>query len=78
MLIIRARTSGGVVPLDVKTFTFPGGLLRVECVDGDFVLFDQQTEDQEARGVLREVWRDGKLLIDESLATIRARLRNSE
>lgn len=29
MLIIRARTSGGMVPLDVKTFTFPGGELQV-------------------------------------------------
>lgn len=52
------------------------GLLRVEYIDGDFVLFDQQTEDQETCGALREVWRDGKLLVDESLAAIRARLRS--
>lgn len=51
------------------------GLLRVEYEDGQFVLYDQQTREQEQQGCLREVFRDGNLLIDESLATIRERLK---
>lgn len=51
------------------------GLLRVEYEDGKFVLYDQQTREQEKQGCLREVFRDGKLLIDENLSTIRERLK---
>ena len=51
------------------------GLLRVEKEGDDFVLYDQQNEEQERQGCLEVVFRDGELLRDESLATIRARLR---
>lgn len=51
------------------------GLLRVENENGKFVLYDQQTREQEQQGCLKEVFRDGKLLIDESLSTIRNRLQ---
>lgn len=51
------------------------GLLRVEKEGDDFVLYDNQTEGQEKLGELRTVFKDGELLVDESLATIRARLR---
>lgn len=50
------------------------GLLRVEYEDGKFVLYDQQTPEQEKQGCLVEVFRDGKLLVDQSLAEIRTRL----
>lgn len=53
------------------------GLLRVEQVGKDFVLHDDQTEDQETQGALRTVFKDGVLLIDEDLETIRRRLRES-
>jgi len=35
------------------------GLLRVELVDGEYVLHDQQTEEQEDQGELQTVFRDG-------------------
>lgn len=50
------------------------GLLRVERVGDDFVLHDRQTEEQAAGGELRPVFRNGELLVDDSLATIRGRL----
>ena len=51
------------------------GLLRVEYENGDFVLYDQQTPEQEKQGLLRTVFKDGVLTIDESIDTIRARLQ---
>ena len=50
------------------------GLLRVEREGGRFVLHDNQTEAQERQGALRTVFEDGRLVVDEDLATIRARL----
>ncbi|TAG36256.1 MAG: nicotinate phosphoribosyltransferase [Polaromonas sp.] len=50
------------------------GLLRVEQEGNDFVLYDQQSPEQEAQGALQTVFRDGKLLREESLSTIRQRL----
>lgn len=50
------------------------GLLRVDKVGNDYVLTDRVTREQEAGGELREVFRDGKLLFETSLAEIRARL----
>lgn len=35
------------------------GLLRVEEIDGNFVLFDQQTPEQEQQGELVRVFEDG-------------------
>lgn len=51
------------------------GLLRVEFENGDFVLYDQQTPEQEKQGLLRTVFKDGVLTIDESIDTIRTRLQ---
>lgn len=39
--------------------------------------YDQQTWEQEASGELREIFRDGKLLVDESLDTIRERIKET-
>jgi nicotinamide phosphoribosyltransferase len=50
------------------------GLLRVEQEGNDFVLYDQQSPSQETQGALQTVFRDGKLLREESLNTIRQRL----
>lgn len=50
------------------------GLLRVDKVGNDYVLTDRCTREQEQGGELKEVFRDGKLLFETSLADIRARL----
>ena len=50
------------------------GLLRVEREGDDYVLYDEQTQEQEAGGELAVVFEDGKLLLDETFANIRARL----
>lgn len=51
------------------------GLLRVEREDGQYVLYDQQTWEQEAQGELRTVFEDGELLINDTFEAIRQRLR---
>jgi nicotinamide phosphoribosyltransferase len=53
------------------------GLLRIELEQGEYVLHDRQTEEQEALGELKEVFRDGKLVRFQTLAEIRARVRGS-
>lgn len=50
------------------------GLLRVELVDGEYVLLDDQTETQEKQGELKVVYEDGNLYNEVSLADIRKRL----
>ncbi len=52
------------------------GLLRVEKEGDNFVLYDDQTPEQEKQGCLRVVFQDGKILNEESLVTIRGRLRS--
>lgn len=53
------------------------GLLRIELEDGKYVQYDQQTREQEQQGELREVFRDGNLLIETTLEEIRENVRNS-
>ncbi len=53
------------------------GLLRVDIIDGELTLKDQCTLEEEAGGELKEVFRDGKLLIDQSLTEIRKRVSDS-
>jgi len=50
------------------------GLLRVELIDNEYVLFDEQTEDQEKQGALEVVYENGNLVKEVSLADIRKRL----
>lgn len=50
------------------------GLLRVEKVNEEFVVFDQQTAEQEQQGELKEVFRNGQLIVETSLDEVRARL----
>lgn len=53
------------------------GLLRVELEDGKYVLYDQQTPEQEQQGELKTVFKDGKLLVETSLEEIRKRVQES-
>ncbi|HAP26105.1 MAG TPA: nicotinate phosphoribosyltransferase, partial [Achromobacter sp.] len=53
------------------------GLLRVDQTPDGYVLHDQQTPEQAAGGALAPVFRDGELLVEQSLAEIRARLQGS-
>lgn len=54
------------------------GLLKIfKNAEGGYELEDQCSWEEEAQGELKEVFRDGKLLIDYSLAEIRERLKNS-
>lgn len=54
------------------------GLLQIfKNAESEYELKDQCTWEEEAQGELKEVFRDGKLLIDYSLAEIRERLKNS-
>lgn len=50
------------------------GLLRVEKQNGEYILLDDQTEDQEKQGELNVVFEDGKIVKEVNLAEIRARL----
>lgn len=50
------------------------GLLRVESLNGDFALFDEQTPEQEEMGDLKVVFEDGVAYNLQTLAEIRNRL----
>lgn len=50
------------------------GLLRVEKEGDNYVLYDQQTPEQEEQGSLQVVFEDGKLYNETSLSEIRSRL----
>jgi nicotinamide phosphoribosyltransferase len=50
------------------------GLLRIERNETGYVLFDEQTQEQEAGGELKTVFEDGKLLVDVTLDQVRDRL----
>lgn len=50
------------------------GLLRVEKEDDNFVLYDQQTPEQEQEGLLEVVYSDGYLVKEETFSTIRERV----
>lgn len=51
------------------------GLLRVELEDGAYVLYDQQTPEQELKGELKTVFKDGNLLNATTLSEIRERIK---
>lgn len=50
------------------------GLLRVEYEDGRFVLYDEQTEDQERQGLLTVVYQDGVFSETQAFEEIRSRM----
>jgi nicotinamide phosphoribosyltransferase len=51
------------------------GLMKIELENGMYKLIDQATWEQEQQGELREVLRDGKLLIDQTLEEVRERVK---
>jgi len=51
------------------------GLMKIINENGKYKLIDQVSWDIEKQGELKEVFRDGKLLIDHSLAEIRTRIQ---
>ncbi len=50
------------------------GLLRIEKEHGDYVLYDQQTFEQEQQGELTTVFKDGRIVLEHNIADIRKRL----
>ncbi|MCP4437537.1 MAG: nicotinate phosphoribosyltransferase [Aureispira sp.] len=50
------------------------GLLRVELEDGKYVMYDEQTAEQEKQGLLETVFLDGELTRTTTLAEIRERM----
>ncbi|MFN7099765.1 MAG: nicotinate phosphoribosyltransferase, partial [Flavobacterium sp.] len=53
------------------------GLMKIELVEGQYTLTDEVSWEEEQKGELKEVFRDGKLLIDLSLSEIRSQVKNS-
>ncbi|WGH75302.1 nicotinate phosphoribosyltransferase [Tenacibaculum tangerinum] len=53
------------------------GLLKITLEDGEYQLHDQVSWEEEQQGELREVFRDGKLLVDQKLSKIRLMTKNS-
>jgi nicotinamide phosphoribosyltransferase len=52
------------------------GLLRVEMEDGELIMYDQQTEEQEKQGLLKTVFLDGELKRKTNLRLIRELVRS--
>jgi nicotinamide phosphoribosyltransferase len=53
------------------------GLMRIEFENNTYKLLDQVNWDSEREGELKEVFRDGKLLIDQTLTEIRQRTKKT-
>ena len=53
------------------------GRLRVDLIDGEYVLKDQCTLEEESGGELKTVFLNGKLVINQTLSEIRQRLAKS-
>ena len=51
------------------------GLMKIELSNGIYKLLDQVNWETEAQGELKEVFRDGKLLVNQSLEEIRKRVK---
>jgi Nicotinate phosphoribosyltransferase (NAPRTase) family. len=52
------------------------GLMKVIEENNTYRLKDRVSWEEENTGALREIFRDGKLLVEENLAEIRARIKN--
>lgn len=61
----------------VNSKTSAKGFLRVELENDSYVLYDQQTPQQEAQGELQTVFLNGKLVRETSLQEIRQRVKDS-
>ncbi|SHG63063.1 hypothetical protein SAMN05443663_103338 [Flavobacterium defluvii] len=52
------------------------GLMKIDLIDGKYHLTDNVSWEEEKQGELKEVFRDGKLLVDQSLNEIRTRIKS--
>ncbi|WP_202700523.1 nicotinate phosphoribosyltransferase [Flavobacterium sp. UGB4466] len=52
------------------------GLMKIDLIDGVYHLTDNVSWEEEKQGELKEVFRDGKLLTEQSLADIRFRVKS--
>lgn len=52
------------------------GLIKIELQNGAYKLIDQVSWNEEQQGELKEVFRDGKLVLDASLTDIRKRVKS--
>jgi nicotinamide phosphoribosyltransferase len=52
------------------------GLMKIEWVEGQYTLTDDVSWEEEQKGELKEVFRDGRLLINQSLSDIRNLVKN--
>jgi nicotinamide phosphoribosyltransferase len=52
------------------------GLMKIDLIDGVYHLTDNVSWEEEKQGELKEVFRDGKLLVDQSLSEIRTRVKS--
>lgn len=53
------------------------GLMKIEGKNGNYTLVDSISWQEEQQGELREVFRDGQLLIDHTLADVRERVKQA-
>lgn len=53
------------------------GLLRIEREDGKLVQYDEQTLVESKGGLLRTVYKNGRLIVDDSLSDIRYRVNSA-
>ncbi|WP_440880640.1 nicotinate phosphoribosyltransferase [Tenacibaculum sp. C7A-26P2] len=53
------------------------GLLKIELENEEYKLYDQVSWEEEKQGELKEVFKDGKILIEEKLSEIRDRIREN-
>jgi len=52
------------------------GLMKIVLENDKYRLIDEVNWEEENQGELREIFRDGRLIIDDSLSVIRNRIRN--
>ena len=53
------------------------GLMKIDLIDGVYHLTDNVSWEEEKQGELKEVFRDGKLLTEQSLSEIRTRVKSA-
>jgi len=54
------------------------GLIKIIKEDNRYAMIDKVSWEEEKQGELREVFRDGKLLVDLKLSDIRQRIKNDK
>ena len=54
------------------------GLIKIEKTEGGYIMKDQVSWEEEQQGELKEVFKDGELLINDTLQEIRNRVKNNQ